>query len=537
MKNVLFFIIGFIITIPVAFTQPITVSFKPNANDGEDATILEFHDNFGRNCTPDKSSQPVSDLNFGSNSEVNFGAWTYNLVGCPLGTARELIRFTQLNSIPSDAFIISATLILQGPNPTVSWGNNLFPGSPVPNDNSGWVKRVLPGSADAWSEGGVTWNSQPNTDPADWAFIPPTNLRWGWTQNIDVTTIVTNIVNGLQTDPDANNGFMLTLQDETFYRQQCYASSDHSDPSLWPELRVTYRECSSGFSYCVPSDQPSTYNFNASDPNLLGYEWMVDWNSVGNGPSLNYDFMYNSSSSGSSHTVCLTAENINGDKCQRCLQVCGSNNIKIGNKDNNGNVICNPVFTYCTSTPNNENYTFTAQDQTLPFYNWLINGTVVGTGPTLSYSFPSIGDYQIELHAGNSSTYYCFSLIKNFCVSPVYLYGEGAKSGKLISEKKPQTSKMIQEDDPTLFLDVPEQVIISPNPTENGWNVICSLKESDKITINLFDLSGRQIKKMIVKGNKGFNQYYMPASELASGLYFIETKSKELNNKQKAVKQ
>ncbi len=544
MKKILLLGISLAIATP-SFTQPppvgtITVSFQPDATIGEDAAVFKTYDQTGiRDCIPFGSPQTPASTNYGNDPEFMFSAWTYNQAGCPTGTTREFIRFSELNTIPPDASIASAFLILRGPATSTNYGNNLYPGTPalLNNDNSGWVSRVLPGSADAWNEGTITWNNQPNTDPisGNWVGIPITQSRWGWTQVIDVTTMVADIVQELQTDPDANNGFMLALQNEVFYRMQLYASSDHPDPALWPELRVTYSDCHSGFGYCVTSDQSSVYNFTATN-NLVNYEWLVDWSPVGNGPTLNYDFNYTGTSAGSSHTVCLTGEGTDGEKCQRCLEVCGSNYIKIGNKDNNGNVVCDPVFTYCASTPNTQNYTFTAQNQSYPFYNWLINGTVVGTSPTLNYSFPIVGDYEIELRAGPSSTFYCFSLIKHFCVSPVYLY-EGEKPSKPLSGEKPLSSLMVPGDDPMSLSELSKQVTISPNPSTSGWNVNCSLTESDLVTITLFDFSGKQIKSMTVKGNKGNNKYYLPASEVAPGIYFIETKGEHLNIKQKAAKQ
>jgi len=519
-----------------AFTQPppvgtVTVSFQPDDVIGEDATILELHDNSDKDCTPWGSSQPPSGLNFGSNTEVNFSAWTYNEGGCPEGTARELIRFTQLNTIPSDASIASATLILRGPSPTLAWGNNLFPGTPLPNDNSGWVKRVLPGAANAWDENTVTWNTQPATDAtaSNWAPIPVTGQRWGWTQSIDVTTLVTNIVQELSTNPDANNGFMLMLQDETFYRAQCYASSDHADSRLWPELVVTYSDCHSGFSYCVSSTQTSIYDFTAANPALVSYTWTVDGSYAGSGSTLNYDFGYSWLGS-TSHTVCLKGLGTDGYECERCLEVCGSSYIKY-----NTPAPCIPTFTFCTQTPNNQNYTFTADDLSMAGYTWKINGSPVGYGPTLSYSFPTIGDYELELEVTNGGTS-CFSYVKNFCVSPVYLYGEGSMTYETRPAEAPQQGKMIRGDDPVLQV-FPGQVIISPNPAESGWNVDYSLTEPDEVTITLLDLSGKQVKSITEKGNKGNNHYYMPASDIAAGMYLIEMKGKYINAAQKAVRQ
>ncbi|MNU71302.1 hypothetical protein D3C71_607300 [compost metagenome] len=508
----------------------VTLTFKPDANIGEDATIVEFHDAVGNDCTPARTQQPVSNINFGNSTECNFSAWTWNEVGCPQGTTRELIRFSELNTIPPGSTITGATLILRGPAPTLSWGNNQFPGTPLPNDNMGWLKRVLPGVADAWQENAVTWNTQPSTDPnsANWSLIGATGQRWGWTQTVDVTDIVSAIVQELATDPDANNGFLLELQNETFYRGQCYASSDHADVALWPELIVSYNECNSGFSYCVSTLQPSVYEFTAHNQNMVGYQWVVDGVPAGNGPTMNYDFMYSWTGS-TTHKVCLIAEGVNGIKCERCIEVCGSSYVKNGVYPS-----CNPIFTYCTSTPNNQNYTFTAVDPGLTSYVWKIDGSIVGTGPVLAYSFPAIGDYEITLEAYNGATW-CFSYLKNFCVSPVFWFGRNAASHETTSERKTQLATVIRGDDPVVAAPH-EPVSISPNPAENGWNVDYVLTESDEVSIILSDIFGKKIKTTLVKGEPGNNRYYVPASEIASGLYFIELKGKQVDVKREVIK-
>ncbi|WP_300663748.1 DNRLRE domain-containing protein [Fluviicola sp.] len=512
-----------------AFGQ-VTLTFKPDANVGEDVTLWELHDDFGKDCRPAGMQQPVSNMNFGNSPESSFSAWTWNAAGCPRGTTRELIRFSELNTIPPGSTITGATLILRGPTPTLGWGNNQFPGTPLPNDNMGWLKRVLPGAADAWNENTVTWNTQPNTDPnsANWSLIGATGQRWGWTQTIDVTDLVSAIVQELATDPDANNGFLLQLQNENFYRSQGYASSDHADASLWPELVVSYNECNSGFGYCVSSLNPSVYDFTADNQNMVAYQWIVDGVWVGSGPTLNYDFAYSWTGS-TTHKVCLIAEGVNGIKCERCLEVCGTSYVKNGIYGS-----CNPIFTYCTSTPNNQNYTFTAVNPGMTSYAWKIDGSIVGTGPVLAYSFPTIGDYEIVLEAYNGSTW-CFSQLKNFCVSPVFLYAKKASSNETASEGRILHSTVTRGDDPVVSV-AGEPVIISPNPAENGWNVDYVLTESDEVTITLSDIFGKQIKTTLLKGEPGTNRYYVAASEIASGMYFIKLKGKHIDTKREVIK-
>lgn len=216
-----------------------TVTFKPDATAGQDAGLYRMDNNViptGYPATP-------ATMNFGNAAEASILRWTFN--GDP-GTTRLLIRFTGLNSIPAGSQILSAQLNLFTPATTSNWGNSYFSGSPYPLANNGWVKRVQPGSAGAsnnWNEQTVTWNNQPAVDPnsANWVSLPLTTSRWNYTASVNVTAMVQQIMNGLLSDPNANNGFLVMMADEiNYYRSQIFATSDDPNCAYWPELIVRY---------------------------------------------------------------------------------------------------------------------------------------------------------------------------------------------------------------------------------------------------------------------------------------------------------
>ena len=325
MKKAILLLHAALLTGALALAQT-TVSFKPGPAVGEDVNLWLLDNN----CIPSGSSIPAADMNQGTSPEATFTRWTWNAANCGEGTTRELIRFTELSTIPTGATILSAELRLNGPTPTGQWGNNYYPGTPLPNTNPGWVKRVLPGgnnpsNPDNWDENVVTWNTQPNTDPnpGNWAPIGLTSARWGFLQSIDVTNIVQQIVTEQGTDAYANNGFLLQLQTEVYYRSQCYSSSDGSDSTLWPELIVKYEYCNANFSYCSNTTSPYTYDFTANDGTQANYDWIVDGNFVGSGPSLNYNFP-----GAGSYTICLKVYNKDGKGCDKCIKLCIADNEK-----------------------------------------------------------------------------------------------------------------------------------------------------------------------------------------------------------------
>lgn len=229
----------------MSFAQT-NVTFKPGAAVGEDATLWQLKNN----CVLQGMTQTPAALNWGNEREMTFSAWTWSGPGCGPGVQRVLIRFKELSTLIHPNYItqiVSAKLRMFTPNPAEGWGNSYYPGSPLPNPNPGWIQRVLPGnnvasSPNNWQENTVTWNSQPAVDSASTVLyvIPATTARYGFTQEVDVTAIVGQIINGLYNDPYANNGFMLSLQDEIHYRGQDYASSDNPNASLWPELVISY---------------------------------------------------------------------------------------------------------------------------------------------------------------------------------------------------------------------------------------------------------------------------------------------------------
>lgn len=230
----------------ISYSQT-SVTFKPGPAVGEDATIWQMD---GK-CKPTGLPQTPALINWGNNKEMALTAWTWRDAGCAQGTQRSLIRFKDLNTLIVPNYItqiVSAKLRLFTPNPAMEgYGNNYYPGTPLPNPNPGWIQRVLPGnnvatSPNNWTENTVTWNTQPAVDVNSLILyvIPSTNARFGFTQEVDVTNITQQIVNELFYDPYANNGFKLSLQDEIYYRSQIYASSDNANSNLWPELVVTY---------------------------------------------------------------------------------------------------------------------------------------------------------------------------------------------------------------------------------------------------------------------------------------------------------
>lgn len=109
-----------------------TVHLKPGPIIGEDAYILKLESN----CIPNGHPSTPADVNYGNHEELDIAAWTWNYVGCDNGNIRTFIRFSGIDSIPSNATISNATLKLKTPSSMSTYspyvGNSDYPNSNNP---------------------------------------------------------------------------------------------------------------------------------------------------------------------------------------------------------------------------------------------------------------------------------------------------------------------------------------------------------------------------------------------------------------------
>lgn len=203
-----------------------TLLMKPGPDCGIDAVV----------AINNTAALNWQNTNYGANPQMYAIAWTFFANGGTEGYFRSLIDFRDLDLVPQNANVVSATLRLYG-----------VPTSPHTPGNSGanisWVQQVT----SAWTEFGVTWNTQPTVTPVNQVAIPASTSVWNYNVAVNVTAMVQAMVN----QPAANRfGFRIMLQTEAIYRSLLFASSDHATPALWPELEVTYEY------QCAQSSQP-----------------------------------------------------------------------------------------------------------------------------------------------------------------------------------------------------------------------------------------------------------------------------------------
>lgn len=285
-----------------------TVTFKPNSSIGNDA-LLFMMDN---GCIPYGWEKTPGDLNYGHEVEIGMTRWTYSANECDYGTARGLLKFTQLNTIPQNAIILSAELKLYGISTAM---NTSFPNNPTLFlENSVIVKMVT----SAWDEDLVTWNNQPTTTNQYSFIIPPSNLQYNWNYSNNSSNLISMIQN-MVSNPNANNGFLFSLQNELQeYRSLRFASSDNPNSNLWPELIINYEiPCNAGFSTCLnDSDHPTTFTFQANTT-LGEHKWTYGNNFLSDQPSFTYVF-----DQSNNNLLCHHLITEDSFSCEKCIKFC-----------------------------------------------------------------------------------------------------------------------------------------------------------------------------------------------------------------------
>lgn len=200
------FIVLLLLTAPVFMRAQITLTFQPDSVCGKDALVWTLWPS----------------VNNGGHSDFIACAWTNQ--GNPSGT-RALVDF-DLAVIPSGVTIQSAILDLYHyPSPYNAGHSNLSGLADC------WLQRIT----QPWQEYGVTWNTQPATTTQNQLVIPaPTIMTQNYSLNI--TQLVQDYIN----NPSTSFGFMLRLQNESYYRSLLFASSDNVNMQLHPRLTVVY---------------------------------------------------------------------------------------------------------------------------------------------------------------------------------------------------------------------------------------------------------------------------------------------------------
>lgn len=188
------------------------ITLQPNAAEGQDALLHGL---------PSEAT-----VNYGSNAQLAANAWTFGGEGA---VVRSALNF-DFSGIPADARIDSAFLSLYAWDSLSGFGQH----STRSGANDVWIQRIT----SSWDESTVTWNTQPTFTTDNRVAIPASTSPTQDYLKIDVTPLLKDIVD----NPTTSFGFLLSLQDESFYRLMNFASSDHADSTRHPKIKICYAE-------------------------------------------------------------------------------------------------------------------------------------------------------------------------------------------------------------------------------------------------------------------------------------------------------
>ena len=191
----------------VAVGEQVTNTQQPNNNQSE---IYFFGNSFLNQS--------------GHSTDLSAGVWTSS--GNSVGI-HGAIKF-DLSFIPASSTIISAKLSLFS-NPTPNNGDLVHANSG--SDNSMFIRRI----ASNWTAAGSTWANQPSTTTTNQVSIIHTNQSVLDLVDVDVKNLVVDM------QASGNYGFMIMLQNETYYNIRQFCSSIYSDVTKHPKLVVVYQ--------------------------------------------------------------------------------------------------------------------------------------------------------------------------------------------------------------------------------------------------------------------------------------------------------
>lgn len=192
---------------------PVTITTA--TGNGQDAQI--WYNSHSLACSTMSVTQ-----NFGSSTSMAAMAWTWGSIGCGYGEMVAYLQF-DLGSIPANQVLESADLNLFYPPGHVNQ---------QAGQNDLYVQRVTSG----WSETTMTWSTGvPTHTTAGQVSVPAATSA---TQNYSID--VSGIVNEWICNGEANHGFRIALQNYAIYRSAVFATRDHANPALHPQLVMQF---------------------------------------------------------------------------------------------------------------------------------------------------------------------------------------------------------------------------------------------------------------------------------------------------------
>ncbi|HCS19772.1 MAG TPA: hypothetical protein DIW47_04270 [Bacteroidetes bacterium] len=202
-----------------------------------------------------KTEVEEEDNTYQNSPDIGCGTWTYGNAGT--GKNRCFLNF-DWSRIPGNAIIISAELDLYSKD--TGW---IIHGGHM-GENESFIKRVV----DNWDAATVTWNNQPGA-----ANTAAVTLAKSTTSDQDYLNIdVTGLVKAMQAT-NSWYGFVFISKNENDNGVLSFVSSNSSDSTKRPRLRITYSVPTSIESMKSTSPKVTIYPNPSSNPTIAVSEF------------------------------------------------------------------------------------------------------------------------------------------------------------------------------------------------------------------------------------------------------------------------
>lgn len=203
------------------------------------------------------ASRDVS-TNYGNHPELS--ALTGTCSGSPC-SARGLLKF-DLSALPTGATNVTGTLDLWANPKPLNQGNVAMVGT-----NASTISRVTT----SWTESGVTWGNQPSTTTTNQIALSTTTSSTQNQLGIDISSMLNDMIKS------GNYGMLVKMNDETPGSGMIFASSDYSDTTVHPRLKVCYNSSSEirniikkNSTFISPNPAKSVITVTNSENNEIG---------------------------------------------------------------------------------------------------------------------------------------------------------------------------------------------------------------------------------------------------------------------------
>lgn len=236
-------------------------------------------------------------MNVGSTNSLIVADWTWNTIGCGVGSVRGLYRFDlSVPSLPNEIYDNRARLLLFFPQGNPFQHQHFA----EPPGNEMQIQRVTT----PWAEATVTWANQPAFIGVNAIVSPSTNSPSDQDFDLDISPMVNDWLCGGAPNYGVS---MKQLFEGTIYRNVNLTTREWPIVDKRPRIVLEFAQLEAIGPDTICSGDSVTFSAglsNAASPEAYSFTWSVDNNTFYTGPTIFLDNL-----TPGLHNIDLIAEN------------------------------------------------------------------------------------------------------------------------------------------------------------------------------------------------------------------------------------